>query len=228
MIQKLGGTGTLLVTVAAVLLVAVVGWMALVSPQRSKANQLAAQNAAAQAQLATAQHALATENTHQDLAVLRAAARALPATPQVSQILRQLASLTATSNTELDAVTPSPAVPGGASGAEAVPLAVTVKGRYFALQHLLRLLRSSADVQGKKITGSGRLYTVDGIQFASASSGGGTSSGASQQGAVTATITMNAFVYAPSAVAATATPPATTDTTSTSGTSQASAVTPTN
>jgi hypothetical protein len=226
--QKLGGTGALLVSVAAVLLIAVVGWIGFVSPQRSKAGDLDSQYATAQSQLTAAQRLLATTNTRQNLAVLRAASRALPDTPQMSQILRQLAAATATSHTELDGVTPSPAVAGGAPGAEAVPLAVTVKGRYFALQHLLGLLRLSADVRGSKVTGAGRLYTVDGIQFGAAGSTGGTSSGASDQGAVTATITMNAFVYAPSAAPATAAASTATDTTSTAGTSQTSAVGATN
>jgi hypothetical protein len=218
--RKLSGTSALAITVVVVLLIAVVGWVGLVSPQRSKSSTLDTQIAAAQSQLTAAQHTLAATNTRKNLAVLRAATRALPDTPQMSEILRELAALTAKSQTELDSVTPSAALPGGAPAAEAVPLAVTVKGRYFALQHLLALLRQSADVHGGNVTGQGRLYTVDQIQFGAA----GTGTGSTDQGAVTATITLNAFIYDPAAVAAAAAATAAaTTTTTTSGTSATSA-----
>jgi Pilus assembly protein, PilO len=224
MIQKLGGRGVLAAMVLAFLLVVIVGWVGFVSPQRSKANKLDTQIASAQSQLATAQHLLAENKNAKTLAVLRNSQRALPDTPEMSQLLRQLSALTAASHTELDSVTPAAVVASAASGAEAVPLTVTVKGRYFAIQHLLGLLRKSADVQGGNVTGQGRLYTVDMIQFGATGPTNGSGSGG---GVVSATITMNAFVYSPASVATTAAAATTTTTGSTSSDSvSASGATP--
>ncbi|HEY0417292.1 MAG TPA: type 4a pilus biogenesis protein PilO [Gaiellaceae bacterium] len=222
--KKLGAGGALAASIAAVLLVAVVGWFMFVSPERSKSSDLDAKNAAESAQLASLQHVLATTSDAKNAAALRAAKRALPDTPQMSQVLRQLSSYVTKTQAELDTITPAPLV-AAAAGGEAVPLTVTVKGRYFELQQLMKLLRRSADVQGKNVTGTGRLYSVDGIQFGAAASTGGTDSGASQSAAVTATISLNAFVYGSAATAAATTAAATdaASTTSSSGTTDSSA-----
>ena len=79
---------------------------------------------------------------------------------------------------------------------QALPIALTFKGRYFGLQKLLRLMRQSAGVSGGKIVSEGRLYTVDSIQFA----GGGQAAAGAAGGAtanISATITLNAFIYGP-------------------------------
>ncbi len=91
-----------------------------------------------------------------------------------------------------------------------------MKGRYFALQKFMRLLAASADVKNGKITGTGRLYSVDGITFG----GGGADPG--QSDVVTATVNLNAFVY--SAVAPVPAP--TTDTTTSDTTTTATGATP--
>ena len=50
-------------------------------------------------------------------------------------------------------------------------LSLTVEGRYFGLMNFLDILRSRVDAAGSRLHASGRLWTVDGIQF----SGGGES-----------------------------------------------------
>src|SRR5204863_9622857 len=76
--------------------------------------------------------------------------------------------------------------------AQALPISLTFKGRYFGLQKLLKLLRQSASVSGSKIVSKGRLYTVDGITF----TGGQSTNGQGGSSAdILATITLNAFVY---------------------------------
>jgi Pilus assembly protein, PilO len=194
--SKINGTIALALSAAAVLVIALVGWFVLVSPQRSKASDLDTQIQAANAELASDQQLLAAPNKKQTEKTLRAAERALPDEPRVSEILRQLSALADKSRTELDGITPG--APVAAAGAEAVPIALTFQGRYFALQKLLRLVRASADLQNGHIVGSGRLYSVDGITFAN----GGTTPG--QAGLVTATIALNAFVYTTPPVVATA------------------------
>jgi hypothetical protein len=212
---KLSGRIALVLSVIGGLLIVMVGWFFLVSPQRSKAADLSTQVASADVQLADAQRLLAAPNRKQTEATLRAARRALPNTPQTSEILRQLSAAVATSQTELESI--GPGAVNATGGAESYPLTLSMTGRYFALQRFVRLLNSSADVKNGQITGKGRLYSIDGITFG----GGGADPG--QSDAVTATVNLNAFVYASAAAAAAAVP---TDTTSSDTSTTAAGATP--
>lgn len=204
---KISGRVALVLCVVAGLLVVLIGWYALISPQRSKASELNTQVSAAELQLADAQRLLAAPNKARTAAALRAANRALPDTPQTSAILRQLSALAAASQTEIDSIGPGAVATTG--GAQAYPLSLSMKGRYFALQKFARLLRQSADVKSGKITGTGRLYSIDSIGF-----GGGGAAPGQASGLISATIALNAFVYG-QPVAAPAPTTTTSDTTTT-------------
>jgi Tfp pilus assembly protein PilN len=212
---KLTGTTMLLVGVGTSLLVLLVGWFVLVSPQRSKASDLDTQIQVAQTKLADGQHLLASTNVKKSETAFHVAQRTLPDTPEMSAILRQLAAAVASSRTQLDAITPAALVDTG-NGAQALPMSVSVEGHYFALQKLLRLLNKSAGLKGAStITGEGRLYTVDGIQFSSTTASGASSSTTPSAGLIQATINLNAFVYGSA--------PVTTSTTTTTGSTDLSA-----
>lgn len=207
--MKLSGPTALLLSAAAVVVVILVGWFALVSPQRSKASRLDVTISQVEAQLADDESLLKTENKAKTRAALLAAERALPETPETSTILRQLSAIVDQAQVELDSIGPGTIATTG--GAQPYPLSLSVKGRYFALQKFVRLLRQSADVAGDKITGKGRLYSIDSITF-----GGG---GAAPNGGVTllsASITLNAYTYGtPPAAPPTTTTTSTTETTTT-------------
>lgn len=207
---RMNGLMGVVVSSLAVLVVVLVGWFFFVSPQRSKADHLGTQVAAAKTELLTDEQLIAAAKKQNTLGNAKAAERALPDKPKVSEILRELNGFAAQSRTELDNITPGTALP--ISGAQALPISLTFKGRYFGLQKLLKLLRQNAGVSGNTIVARGRLYTVDGITFAGAApaaAGTGTAGGASSD--ITATITLNAFVYqqAPVVPTATGTPTAT-------------------
>ena len=212
---KLSGRVALLLSVVGVILVVIIGWFVLVSPQRSKASDLDAKLVVAEGQLADAQRVLAAPNKQHTREALAAAKRALPDTPETSAILRQLSALVKSSETELDTIGPGPVATTG--GAEPFPLSLTLKGHYFAIQKFVRLLRESADVSKGKITGNGRLYSIDSIGFAGAGAAPGQSAGI-----IAATITLNAYVYAPPP----APTPTTTTTTTTETTTTAAGATP--
>lgn len=209
---RMNGLMGVVVSSLAVLAVVIVGWFFFVSPQRSKADKLGAQVDAAKTELAGDEQLLATAKRQNTLGNARAAEQALPDDARVSEILRQLTGFAAESRTELDNITPGS--PLQLTNGQALPIALTFRGRYFGLQKLLRLLRQSASVSGSKILSKGRLYTVDGIQFAGAQpttgQGGSTAD-------IEATITLNAFTYK-AAPAVPATP---------TGTSTATAAAPT-
>lgn len=191
---KINGLTALILSALAVVVIAAVGWFMLISPQRTKADQLDTQKAAVDAELTVDRQLVSKPSETKTKATLAAAKRALPDEPQVSEILRQLAGFAATSRTELDTITPSAAVAG--TGAQTIPISLQFRGRYFGLQQLLRLMRTSASSKAGKITATGRLYTVDSISFG----------GAGDDGVLTATIQLNAFVYSPAPVVPSATP----------------------
>ena len=99
-----------------------------------------------------------------------------------------------------------------------MPISVVVKGRYFAIQKFARLLRQSADIKNGKLAGKGRLYTIDSIAFAGAGSCAARCQPAN--GAILATLALNAFTYSAAAPPAAAT---STDTSTTSSDSTATA-----
>jgi Tfp pilus assembly protein PilO len=191
---KINGLTALILSALAIVVVAAVGWFMVISPQRTKATQLDTQRAAVDAELATDRVLVSKPSETKTKATLAAAKRALPDQPQVSEILRQLAGFAASSRTELDTITPAAAVAG--TGAQTIPISLQFRGRYFGLQQLLRLMRTSASSKGAKITATGRLYTVDNISFG----------GAGDDGVLTATIQLNAFVYSPVPVVPSSTP----------------------
>ncbi len=212
MMKKINGPVAFALSAFACVAVIVVGWFMLVSPQRSKADRLDTQIGTVEGQLATARHLMAAPNRKQTAAALATARRALPDNPQMANVLRQLSAASAKSRTELDSVTPGAAIP--VAGAAPLPMTVVVKGRYFAIQQFAKLLRQSADVKRGKLAGKGRLYTIDSISFAGQAPA---QPGQSANGAILATLAMNAFVYSPTA------PPAATASTDASTTSDSTA-----
>jgi Tfp pilus assembly protein PilO len=217
--NRLNGILGVFVSCVAVLLVVLVGWFAFVAPQRSKANDVKSQVDAAQSQLASDQSLLAASKRNGTLKLAHEARQAIPETPQVSNLLRELDGFAKQSRTEIDNVTPG--VPVFVGGAQALPITLTFKGRYFGLEKLLQLLRQSADVKKGALVSTGRLFTVDSIQFTGSQTPGtatavpqGTT--AKPNGEISATIALNAFVYGGTPPAATTSTP--TETASAAGT----------
>lgn len=203
---RMNGIVGVVVSSLAVLAVVIAGWLFFVSPERSKADRIGAQVNAAHSELISDQALLAAAKKQNTLGSAKAAEQALPDQPKVSEILRQLTGFAAQSRTELDNITPG--TPLQVSSAQALPITVSFKGRYFGLQKLLKLLRQSASVSGGKIVSKGRLYTVDSIAFTGGASSATGANGASTAGSsadIQATITLNAFVYQALAPAVTAT-----------------------
>lgn len=213
MIAGLSGRLAALLSVAAVLVVALVGWLLLVSPQRSKAANLSVQIDSTQAQVESTQAYVSNPATRRSIHELARLKKVLPDDPRMSQILRQLSATAGAARISITGVTPQANIP--ANGGEALPVALTVEGHYFGIAKFLHILRTKAFVRGTTVRGAGRLYSVDGIQFAngaSSSAGSSSSSGSSGtssgNGTITATVSLNAFVFGARAAA----PPTNADT----------------
>ncbi len=142
----------------------------LVSPQRSKAAALDTQIGDADIQLTATQAFMRSPAAHQSVADLRRLRVALPDDVEMSEILRQLAWASRVSGVRIDSITPS--APVASTGAQAVPIALSVQGRYFRLAKFMNLLRSQAGVKDGKVRASGRLYAIDNVSFSSGDKGG--------------------------------------------------------
>jgi Tfp pilus assembly protein PilO len=190
MMERLNGRVSLLLSAAGLLLVLLVGWFAVVSPQRSKAEELSVKIDAAETRLQIAQDLVRGPALQQSKAELATLKTAIPDEVRMSGILRQLSRASANSRVRILGITPAPAVAAGA--ADVVAITVAVEGRYFGIREFLRLLRAAADVEDDKVKASGRLFGVDSIQFT-----GGDTTGSMVQ----ATLSVTAFSFRGAATA---------------------------
>jgi Pilus assembly protein, PilO len=214
-IAGLSGRIVALIAAAVVIVVVLIGWVLLISPQRSKAADLGTTIDDTRAKIAETQAYVSSPATRRNVRDLNRLKELLPDTPRMSQILRQLTAASGASGVRINSLTPS--APIASSGAQAVPIALSVQGHYFGISKFLHILRTEAYTAGTAIRGKGRLYSIDGIQF---SNGGttaptpGATSGGSATGSITASLTVNAFLFGAPIVAP---PPPTTTGSSTTG-----------
>jgi hypothetical protein len=184
MIERLNGRPAIAIAAAGLLLVLIVGWLGFVSPQRSKADALAVKISDTQRQLAVtevvARGAGLAENA-KELAVLRTA---IPDETSMPQILRQLTRAAADGNVAISGITPGAPVPSGV--ANTIPLSLTVEGSYFGIREFLSHLRTRTDLKGDTLRATGRLYSVDSIQF---------SGGSGTNGRINATVALSAYAF---------------------------------
>jgi Tfp pilus assembly protein PilO len=183
MIEKLSQRTAIAISAVALVAVVLVGWFAVVSPQRSKAAELQGKIDESHSALALAE---TLNNGGQKKATAkeaRALVRAMPDQARMSQILRQLSGAAKSTRVRVNSVTPSANAP--LTGYEAIPMTVLVEGRYLGITNFLGKLRTQVRAAGEQVRAKGRLYSVDHIQFT------GNPDGQLLQ----ATITLNAYKY---------------------------------
>jgi Tfp pilus assembly protein PilO len=176
-------------------------WFLAISPKHSKASSLSTQIQAEQAKIATAtREAHQTLTAKQKSAQLKALEAALPSELGMPQIVDQLDGLARDSGVSLDGVTPGTPVVG--VGYYAQPITVVVDGRYFGVKQFLHLVRTRVSIKKSDVNVKGRLYDVSSVQLQQTE----------PAPTVTATLSMEAFYFAPGAAPAPPTTPATTTT----------------
>jgi Tfp pilus assembly protein PilO len=192
-------------------LVAAIGFLAVVHPQQTKARTLDTKIANAQTQY-VAMHEQGHEKPDLRTAELFQLSRAMPESDDMPGILVDLSRLSGVSSVTLTAVQPSPriALPDGSS---ALPIRVTVNGTWTQVAGFIRRLNAQVRTGDHKLSVAGRLFDIDTIQITSGASGS-----ASQ---IEAVLTMSAFDYGapPSPTAALGSAASSTTTTTTTPTS---------
>jgi Tfp pilus assembly protein PilO len=194
---------------ALLLLVAVVGYFAVIAPKRSAAASLKKQTAAVQAQIDSNRSSAFT----QALPAVRSAsvfrlAMAMPSQLQTPDVILQLSSLAKNSGISFDQIQPgatgsSTATIGTTDPFATEPIQVKFSGSFYDLLAFLQRLRNQVRVQNGRLFTSGRLFDVSNVAFQEGEKG---------WPQIAASLTINEFVPQPT------TTPSTTDTTSTSTT----------
>ena len=182
MIDRINGRLAVLIAIVGLLVLVLAGWFVLLSPQVSNAAALDTQIDDASIKLEATETFMRSPEAHQSVRDLRRLRVALPDDVEMSEILRQLAWASRKSGVRIDCITPS--APAPSAGAQAVPIALSVQGRYFRLAKFMNLLRAQAGVKDGKVHASGRLYAIDNVSLSKGDKGG-----------VSATLALNAFVY---------------------------------
>lgn len=209
--RTLSPTIASVLVVAGALVVLLAGVFALVMPQRHKASQLTKQLASTRTQIATAR-ALAAQKPEQQIRVadLFKLVEAMPDDPDMTGVILQLQQTATEAGVEFDSIQPQAVETG--TGYQVQPIDVSFNGNFYALTDFIFRLRKLVAVHSGKLDATGRLFSVDKIDF-----------GAGAEGfpSIAATVRVNAFVYSPAALAPTAVPSTTTGTTETSPSSPA-------
>jgi Tfp pilus assembly protein PilO len=180
------------------LLIGVAGYFALVAPQKATSHRLDAEIQAAEARPVPGGQVHSPKQPLVHAADLFRLTKAMPDSDDIAGVLDGLSRLTQASSTTIQSVQPSPVVPL-TGGYGALPLNVVVAGRFADIAGFLEHLRQQVTL-GKSgaLHVDGRLLVVNNVQLA-------TTDGSS----VTATLSLDAFVYG------VAPPPTTTTTTTT-------------
>jgi len=186
-------------------LVLAAGMFLLVLPQRHQAADMKSQIADTELQITQARQAAAPKLPQPiHVADLFKLVKAMPDNADMPGILLQLNQTAHDSGIDFDAITPQAPVVGAVP--VQVPISLEFTGNFYDLNDFLFRLRSLVGVRGGALQASGRLFSVDSLEFTQGSGGFPN---------ISAKINVKAYVYgtgaapAPATPAAPATPPAT-------------------
>ena len=176
----------------ALLVLAAGGYFLIVAPKKSEAKRLDAAITTATAELLAARAAAEADDDTQPIAVadIFRLAKAMPSTPDMPGILLELARIADETGIRFTSIAPQTSSTVGAY--QVVPISVVFEGSFYALSDLLFRLRTLVSVRRGELHATGRLFSVQSVGFAEAETGFPN---------LTASLTLNAYVYGTSAPA---------------------------
>ena len=185
------------------LVLGLIGYFLLVAPQKARSHRAVTQLGTLEAQLLALQQKPPKHASVQAVDLFRLV-KAMPDTNDMPGILRDLSRLARSSKVTIQTVTPAGQVPL-ALGYGALPVTIGVEGKFSNISSFLGKLRGQVRLGEKKLYVTGRLLVPNQIQLTS-----------KDGSTVTATLSLDAFVYG---VAPPTPPPSATDTTTTTASS---------
>jgi Tfp pilus assembly protein PilO len=201
----------LAVVVGGLILLAAAGYFFLVAPKKNESKSLTQKIALLDQQISE-QQAQATQAAGLSkilVADYNKLQTAMPAQAKMDEIFLQLNALAKDTGIRFDSVQPGEAI--DTTAYQVLPIGVTFQGSFDKLSDFLYRLQSLVLVDNRKLSATGRLFTVDEVSF-----------GQGEKGfpQIMATLQINAYAFGhPVATAANTAPlPTSTDTTATSTT----------
>jgi hypothetical protein len=228
--RKLSPVATAGVGVGITLVVGLIGWFLLISPQRSRASSLDVELVQVEQQISEARAAQLQSSGAEPIrsADLFRLTKAMPADSDIAGVMLELSRVAAETGIVFEAIKPQATTAAGTNRAQAIDLTFT--GNFYSLSDFLYRLRNLVSVQKGRLLANGRLFAVEKLVF-SESPGGFPN--------IRAFLTVSAFLYgsgpvagappagvAPTTTSSTDTSSTTTDTTATTTTSEVPPATP--
>ena len=168
--RKLSPTATAGVGVGVTLVVALLGWFVLVSPQRSRASSYEADIVLVEQQISEARAAALQASDSEPIraADLFRLTKAMPSDNDIAGVLLELSRVAGETGIQFDQIVPQATVNAGTFRAQPIELVFT--GNFYALSDFLYRMRNLVSVQRGRLLANGRLFSVDKIQFVEADS----------------------------------------------------------
>jgi Pilus assembly protein, PilO len=213
---KLSPVATAAIGVGAAAVIAALGWFLLVSPQRSRAAELADEIASVEAQISEARRAEVALGDAKPIKVadLFRLTKAMPDDNDMAGVMLELSQVAAETGIEFEQIIPQATL--GAGTYRAQPIQLVFTGNFYELSDFLYRLRNLVSVQRGQLLANGRLFAVDKLEFVESDD---------HFPNIKALLSVSAFLYgtgpvagAPPAAAPADTSATTTDTTATTDT----------
>jgi Tfp pilus assembly protein PilO len=184
--------------IVALLLVSAAGYFLLISPQRSKSAELAEEMHAVRAQIQALRIANAQVRKAEPIRVadLFRVSKAMPDTDDMPGVLLELNRIARETGIRFESITPQEGADAG--GYLRRPIDLVFDGNFYELSDFLFRLRSLVRVRAGQLEATGRLFTVNSLNFVESER---------EFPRIKATLNVSAYVYgtgaaAPSAPAA--------------------------
>jgi Tfp pilus assembly protein PilO len=168
-----------------ILVALIVGWFMVVAPKRHEASSLSQQIDDTRTQITVRQGAnSAPQGNPIRVADLFELSRAMPDHPDIPSVLLQLSAISAETGVTFQSITPHDPTPVG--NYESIGIDLVFQGHFYDLSDFLYRLRNLVGVHQGVLNATGRLFTVDSINFAQ---------GTLDFPNVKATLTVTAYVF---------------------------------
>ena len=202
--KKLSRNAGIAMIIGGDILLLLLGWFMLISPQRATADSIRLATSAAEAQIVEARAVALTptpaavQQPEIKTADIYSLAKAMPSGVDMPDLLLELNQLARASGVTISKISPAPPSPANGFSVLAVDLGVT--GDFYAVTDMLYRLRALVRVQHGALQTSGRLYSVDSVTLNPSSVGA----------TLNADVHLNAYLYGGVPAVATAAPAAAT------------------
>jgi Tfp pilus assembly protein PilO len=187
----------LAIVIVVLLVVTLLGYLLLISPQRSKSADLVAEAQSIETQIQALRIANAQVQKAEPIRVadLFRVSKAMPSTDDMPGVLLELNRIARETGIRFESITPQQATDAG--GYQRRPIDLVFDGNFYELSDFIFRLRTLVRVRGGQLEATGRLFTVNSLNFAESER---------SFPRIKATLNVSAYVYGTGAP--TPTPPA--------------------